>query len=427
LSKPYEWRPSGGTGTGVRLLYHFLKYKLKNMNNNTNNTNKIEKPVFEFAEEAASVVVESREPVVVGITHGDINGVGYETILKSLNNKEIIDLLVPVIYGSAKVAVFYQRRLELEDFTFHSTASAAQINKNRINIVNIYNQEIKIEPGQPSQLSGELAVMALDQAVEDIKKGLLEAIVTAPINKDVTQGSHFNFSGHTEYFANRFGVKSEDCLMFMVHDELRIGLVTNHLPVNKIAATLNKELIIRKIKIMEQSLRRDFGIVKPRIAVLSLNPHAGDNGFLGNEEKNIIEPAIAACFEKGMTVYGPYASDGFFGTGKQHHFDAILAMYHDQGLTPFKALSESEGVNFTAGLPIVRTSPAHGTAYDIAGKGEASPTSMMEALFLACDVYRNRKSYDQMYANPLKIGIAQEVIGTGREDENIDPYADVHI
>jgi 4-hydroxythreonine-4-phosphate dehydrogenase len=175
---------------------------------------------------------------------------------------------------------------------------------------------------------------------------------------------------------------------------------------------------------MEQSLRRDFGIVKPKIAVLSLNPHAGDNGFLGNEEKTMIEPAIAGCYEKGMMVYGPYAADGFFGSGKQYHFDGILAMYHDQGLTPFKALSESEGVNFTAGLPIVRTSPAHGTAYDIAGKGEASPTSMMEAMFLACDIYRSRKSYDVMYENPLKIGLSQEIMGAGKEDETIDPFAE---
>ena len=382
-----------------------------------------EKPVFEFAEETATVV-ESREPIVVGITHGDLNGIGYEVILKSLNNKEITDLLVPVIYGSAKVAVYFQRRLALEEFTFNSTTSVAQINKKRINIVNISNQEIKIEPGQPSQQSSELSIIALEQAVADIKKGLLDVIVTAPINKENAQGNRFNFTGHTEFFADNFGIKNEDCLMFMIHDGLRIGLVTNHLPVNQIATALNKELIIRKIKIMNHSLRRDFGIIKPKIAVLSLNPHAGDNGFLGNEEKNIIEPAIADCCNKGMMIYGPYAADGFFGTGKQYHFDGILSMYHDQGLTPFKALSESEGVNFTAGLPIVRTSPVHGTAYDIAGKDEASPTSMMEAMFLACDIYRNRKSYDQMYENPLEIGLSQKIMGTGKEDESIDPFAE---
>lgn len=389
------------------------------MNNNP------EKPIFEFAEELeVAPVVESRAPVVVGITHGDLNGIGYETILKSLNNKEITDLLIPVIYGSAKVAVYFQRRLALEDFTFNSITDAAQINKKRINIVNISNQEIKIDPGKPSQQSGELAIMALEQAVKDVKKGLLNAIVTAPINKDNAQGERFNFSGHTEFFANHFGVKNEDCLMFMVHEGLRIGLVTNHLPVNQIAPALSKELIIRKIKIMTQSLRRDFGVVKPKIAVLSLNPHAGDNGFLGNEEKTMIEPAIANCSEQGMMVYGPYAADGFFGSGKQYYFDGILAMYHDQGLTPFKALSEGGGVNFTAGLPVVRTSPAHGTAYDIAGKGEASPNSMMEAMFLACDIYRNRKSFDLMYENPLKIGLAQEIIGTYKDDETIDPFAE---
>jgi len=387
------------------------------------NNNNPEKPVFEFAEETAPVV-ESREPVIVGITHGDINGIGYETILKSLNNKEITELIVPVIYGSARVAVYFQRRMALEEFTFNSITNIAQINKKRINIVNISNQEIKIEPGKPSKQTGELAVIALEQAVGDVKKGLLNAIVTAPINKDNAQGDHFNFPGHTEFFANSFEIKPEDCLMFMVHDRLRVGFVTNHLPINKIVPSINKGLISRKIKIMEQSLRRDFGIVKPKIAVLSLNPHAGDNGFLGDEEKTMIEPAIADCYGQGVMVYGPYATDGFFGTGKQYHFDGILAMYHDQGMTPFKALSESEGVNFTAGLPIVRTSPAHGTAYDIAGKGEASPTSMMAALFLACDIYRNRKSYDLMYENPLKIGIAQEIIGTVKDDETIDPFAE---
>ncbi|MCL2510792.1 MAG: 4-hydroxythreonine-4-phosphate dehydrogenase PdxA [Bacteroidales bacterium] len=391
------------------------------MDNNTNNNT--EKPIFEFAEEI-STVVESRDPVIVGITHGDINGVGYETILKSLNNKEITDLIIPVIYGSARVAVYFQRRLALEDFTFNSVSNAAQINKKRVNIVNITNQEIKIESGKPSKQMGELAVIALEHAVGDIKKGLLDVIVTAPINKDNTQNEHFNFVGHTEFFADSFGVKHEDCLMFMVHDKLRIGLVTNHLPLNKIAATLNKNLITHKIKIMAQSLRRDFGIVKPKIAVLSLNPHAGDNGFLGNEEKTMIEPAIAECYEQGIMVYGPYASDGFFGTGKQYYFDGVLAMYHDQGMTPFKALSENGGVNFTAGLPIVRTSPAHGTAYDIAGKGEASPTSMTEAMFLACDIYRNRKAHDLMYENPLKIGIAQEIIGIAKDDETIDPFAE---
>ena len=390
------------------------------MNNNT------EKPNIEDLEglEEMVPVVESRDPIVVGITHGDLNGVGYEVILKSLNNKEITELLIPVIYGSAKIAVYFQRRLALEEFTFNSATSAAQINKKRINIVNITNQEIKIESGKSSQQSGELAVMALEQAVQDIKKGLLEVVVTAPINKDNTQQAQFNFPGHTEFFANHFGIKSEDCLMFMIHDKLRIGLVTNHLPVNKIAAALNKDLIIRKIRTMNQSLQRDFRVVKPKIAVLALNPHAGDNGFLGDEEKNIIEPAISHCYDKGVMVYGPFAADGFFGAGKQYCFDGILSMYHDQGLAPFKTLSDSAGVNFTAGLPIVRTSPAHGTAYDIAGKGEAAPTSMMEAMFLACDIYRNRKAYNQMYENPLKVGLAKEIIGEEKVDETIDPFAE---
>ena len=390
------------------------------MNNNTEN------PILEDLEGIEEIVpvVDSRDPIIVGITHGDLNGVGYEVILKSLNSREITELLIPVIYGSAKIAVYFQRRLALEDFTFNSVTSAAQINKKRINIVNITNQEIKIESGKSSQQSGELAVLALEQAVQDIKKGLLEVVVTAPINKDNTQQAQFNFPGHTEFFADHFGIKSEDCLMFMIHDGLRIGLVTNHLPVRKITSVLNKELIVRKIKVMNHSLQRDFRVVKPRIAVLALNPHAGDNGFLGDEENHIIEPAIRHCYDKGIMVYGPFATDGFFGSGKQHYFDGILSMYHDQGLAPFKTLSDGAGVNFTAGLPIVRTSPAHGTAYDIAGKGEASSTSMQEAMFLACDIYRNRKNYDQLYENPLKIGLAKEIIGEAKVDETIDPFAE---
>lgn len=378
---------------------------------------------FEFSDEL-TVTVESREPIVVGITHGDMNGIGYEVIMKALYNKEMLSMIIPVLYGNPKALNHFRKLLGMEDLQYNQIPHAGQLHRKRINLVNVSEQEVNIETGTSSSLAGELAVKALEQSVADLKKGTIGAVVTAPINKENIQGPNFNFSGHTEYFANRFNVKEADTLMFMIHDNLRIGLVTNHLPLSQVPTAIDKGLIVHKIRIMNKSLERDFGVRKPRIAVLSLNPHAGDNGFLGSEEKKIIEPAISECFNKGILVYGPYAADGFFGSGKAALFDGILAMYHDQGLVAFKSIAEGEGVNYTAGLPVVRTSPAHGTAYDIAGKNAASADSMTEAIFLAIDIFHNRKAYDEIYSNPLKIGLAQEMIGAPKTDESIDPFAE---
>lgn len=377
-----------------------------------------------FIEETTDLV-EVREPVAIGITHGDVNGINYEVIIKALQDKEMISLVTPIVYGSSRVMNYFQKLVRVPDFQYYIAQNATQINRKKINVVNIYDQEIKLEPGKPSEFAGTLAVRALDQAVSDLKKGTINAVVTAPINKNATQGENFNFPGHTEYFADRFETSEADTLMFMVHDDLRIGLTTNHLAVNEISGALSKDLIIRKIRVMNNSLMRDFGIVKPRIAVLSLNPHAGEEGFLGSEEKTIIAPAIEQCYNKGILAYGPYAADGFFGSGNYRRFDAVLAIYHDQGLVAFKSIAEGKGVNFTAGLPIIRTSPAHGTAYEIAGKGEASGDAMLEAIFLACEIYRNREVYKEMNQRPLKIGIAQEMTGGApKYDETIDPFAE---
>ncbi|MDR0363638.1 MAG: 4-hydroxythreonine-4-phosphate dehydrogenase PdxA [Bacteroidales bacterium] len=378
--------------------------------------------VFDFIGDTADV--EVREPVVIGITHGDINGVNYEVIIKSLYDKEILSLITPVIYGSSKVLNYFQKQLHAVDFQYFVMQNTTQLNKKKINIVNIFDQEIKLDIGKSNDFAGSLAVRALEQAVNDLKKGIIKAVVTAPINKSNVQSKDFNFSGHTEYFADRFNTPEQDTLMLMVHDNLRIGLITNHLPLNEVSKSLSKDLIVHKIHVMDDSLMRDFGIVKPRIAVLSLNPHAGENGFLGSEEQDIIEPAIKQCFDKKMLVYGPYAADGFFGSGNYRHFDAVLAMYHDQGLIAFKSIAEGEGINFTAGLPIVRTSPAHGTAYEIAGQNAASHASMQEAIFMACEISQNRDIFLQMNKNPLKLGIAQEITGYTRVDETIDPFAE---
>ncbi|MDD4847571.1 MAG: 4-hydroxythreonine-4-phosphate dehydrogenase PdxA [Bacteroidales bacterium] len=365
-----------------------------------------------------SFQIEEKRRPVIGITHGDMNGISYEIILKALREKEMIDFFVPVIYGSAKAASAFRKNLGLEELMINLIPSTAQINRKRVNMVNIFDKEIKMEVGQPIQFAGFLAAIALEQAVNDLKKKQIDAIVTAPINKQLIQSPKFDFPGHTEFFANRFDKPLSDVLMFMIFDTLRIGFVTNHLPMKTVASTINTDLIIHKAMIMNKSLQYDFGIMKPKIAILALNPHAGDHGFLGDEEQKIITPAIEKCQAKGMMVYGPYPADGFFAT-EYRHFDGILAMYHDQGMVPFKALSAGEGVNFTAGLPIVRTSPAHGTAYDIAGKGIADEQSMKKALFLARDILNQRTQYEEMYSDPLKVGIATELMGTVKEDESI--------
>lgn len=339
--------------------------------------------------------------VKVGITHGDLNGIGYEIIIKALYDQRILDLITPVVYGVSKVASYHRKVLEMNDFNFNLVKNADAANPKRSNIINCVDEEVKIDIGKSTSIAGDLAYQALEKAIQDMKDKKLDVLVTAPINKKNIQSEKFVFPGHTEYLAEKF--ESEDFLMMMVSHNIRIGVVTGHIPLGEVSSHLSKELILQKLRIMDRSLQRDFSIPKPRIALLGLNPHAGDNGLLGKEEEEIIIPAIEEAFKEGIHAFGPYAADGFFGSSSFTKFDGILAMYHDQGMIPFKALSFESGVNFTAGLPIIRTSPAHGTAYEIAGKNEASPESMRSAIYLAGDIFRNRMRFDALNKNPLPV------------------------
>ena len=335
----------------------------------------------------------------VAITQGDTNGVGYEVILKVFSDPNILELCTPIIYGSPKIASYHRKALNLEvPYTIINHAEEAR--DGRVNLLACFDDEIKIEMGQPSQEAGAAALKALDRAMTDYRSELYDVLVTAPINKATIQSPGFHFPGHTEYIETSVG-EGQKALMILMNETLRVALVTTHLPIKEIAKAITKEGIIEKATIFHKALKRDFRISSPRIAVLSLNPHAGDNGLLGSEEKDIILPAIEELADKGIQAFGPFAADGFFGSGAYDHFDGVLAMYHDQGLAPFKTIALESGVNYTAGLPIVRTSPDHGTAYDIAGKGIADENSMRQAIFTAIDVFRNRKFYDEPLQNPL--------------------------
>ena len=337
--------------------------------------------------------------IKIGITSGDLNGIGYELIIKTLSDQRLCELYTPIVYGTSRAASYHRKTLNIGDFNFNTIRKADQAGLRKPNIVNLRDEEVKIDLGQPTPESGEIAYLALEAAVEDLKRNLINVLVTAPINKHAIKMAGFEFPGHTEYLASRF--ETQDYLMLMVSKKLRIGIVTGHLPLSQVSNALNKDLILRKARVLNDSLLRDFGIRKPRIAILGLNPHAGENGMIGQEETQIIHPAIKVLNDEGMLAYGPFPADGFFGSSSYQKFDGILAMYHDQGMLPFKTLSFDSGVNFTAGLPIVRTSPAHGTAYELAGKDEASPDSFREALYLACDIFRNRMMYEEITSNPL--------------------------
>lgn len=344
--------------------------------------------------------MEENRKIRVGITHGDINGVGYEVILKAFSDSTMFDLCTPIVYGSPKVAAYHRKALELQtSFSIINTAEEAQ--EGKLNILACTEDELKVELSKPSAEAGKAALDALERALADYKEGLIDVLVTAPINKHSIQSDEFHFPGHTEYIEERVG-EGEKALMILMKDDFRVALVTGHIPVKDIASTLTKELIMEKMEIFNRSLKQDFNIGCPRIAVFSLNPHAGDNGLLGTEETEVIIPAMKEMQAKGVQCFGPYPADGFMGSGNFTHFDGILAMYHDQGLAPFKALAMDEGVNYTAGLPIVRTSPAHGTAYDIAGQGVATEDSFRQAIYTAIDVYRNRAIEKQIHARPLR-------------------------
>lgn len=342
-----------------------------------------------------------KKTLKVGITHGDINGVGYEVILKTFENEEMLQLCTPIIYGSPKVATYHKKALGCQtNFMVKNSADFAEANT--LNLVNCFGEEeCKIEIGSATAEAGALALGTLERAVDEYRKGLFDVLVTAPINKNTIQSDQFKFHGHTEYIEDRLG-DGQKSLMILMKDDLRVALVTTHVPISELSTTITKELVKEKISILHNALKRDFSISAPRIAVLSLNPHCGDGGVIGNEENDIIIPAITEANAEKLVCYGPYSADGFFGAETYKHFDAVLAMYHDQGLAPFKAIAMDGAVNYTAGLPVVRTSPGHGTAYDIAGKGCASEESFRNAVYAAIDIARNRSRYDEANVSPLK-------------------------
>lgn len=339
--------------------------------------------------------------IKVGITHGDYNGIGYEVILKMLDDERIPELCTPVIYGSAKIASLYRKQLGLQGPAPVQIRQADDANPGQYYIINVIGEDAKVETGHPSAEAGQAAFAALERAVADLREGKIDVLLTAPINKATIQSELFTFPGHTEYLETSVG-DGEKALMILFNDRLRVALATIHVPLAKVAEAVTKENLIDKIVRFNASLIKDFGIVKPRIAVLGLNPHCGDGGLMGSEEKDIILPAIEECRTRKIHAFGPYAADGFFGSGNFGKFDGVLAMYHDQGLAPFKTIAGGSGVNFTAGLPYVRTSPDHGTGFDIAGQGVASPDSMREALYAAIDIYRNRQNHNERTASPLR-------------------------
>lgn len=340
--------------------------------------------------------------IKVGITHGDINGIGYELILKVIDDPRIAEICTPVIYGSAKIASYYRRALNMPQSTLCQIASPLDARDGENNIINVVPEDTKVEPGQPTAIAGQAAFMALERAVADLRQGLIDVLVTAPINKHSIQSDTFRFPGHTEYLEASLGDGNDRALMILCCDNLRVALVTAHTPLDKVAEQITADNVLAKIKDFSRSLQRDFGLSSPRIAVLSLNPHAGENGLLGAEEAEAIIPAIEKAREHKILVFGPYASDGFFGSGNYTKFDGVLAMYHDQGLAPFKTIAMERGVNLTAGLRHVRTSPDHGTGYDIAGKGTADENSMRQAIYTAIDCFRNRVTDDEIHRNPLR-------------------------
>ena len=350
----------------------------------------------------------------IGITQGDVNGIGWEVILKSLADLRILESCTPVIYGARRAAEFWRNRVaDVDAVELNIVASAAEARANKVNFVD--TGEVVVSAGRASAEAGAAAVESLRQAVAELKQGELDAIVTAPFNKETVQGESFAFKGHTEYLASELGGEP---LMLMCSERLRVGLVTMHLPVAEVAKQLTTESIVGCIERLNRSLVRDFGLARPRIAVLALNPHAGDGGLLGDEAQRIIRPAVAEACEKGVLAFGPLAADGLFGSGAYMHYDAVLAMYHDQGLAPFKALSP-DGVNFTAGLEYVRTSPDHGVAYDIAGQDKADAQSMRNAIYEAMDIVSRRRRYDEWSANPLQHYERERGDRGGRGDRDV--------
>ncbi len=343
--------------------------------------------------------MKKAENIIVGISIGDLNGIGTEVILKTFEDNRMLELCTPVIFGNVKIMSFIKRNLNLEA-QLHGIDKIEQLVLGKINVLNVWRENVDINFGQNDETVGKYAIKSFIEATKSLKNGEVDVLVTAPINKYNIQSDDFKFPGHTDYLNQEL---EGDALMFMVQGNLRVGLMTDHVPVNEVAKHLTEKLITQKIETINKSLRQDFGITKPKIAVLGLNPHCGDGGVIGKEDDEIIQPTIAKLYKKGLLIFGPYAADGFFGSGQYDKFDAVLATYHDQGLIPFKTLSFGNGVNFTAGLNKIRTSPDHGTAYDIAGKGIADHTSFKEAVYVAIDIFHARNEYKELTNNPLKI------------------------
>jgi len=344
--------------------------------------------------------IDKETRIRIGISHGDINGISYEVIIKTLQDQRLFENYTVILYGSSKVASYYRKLMDVSEVNFNIINKAEQANPRKPNIINVIEEEVRIDMGNVTPVAGELAYKALEMVMDDLLNEQVDVLLTAPISKKNIQSDNFQFPGHTEYLADR--CKVDDSLMLMVNHDFRIGVVTGHIPLAKVSESITTDLILRKIKILNESLKQDFGILKPKIALLALNPHAGDEGLIGDEDQRIIKPAIEEAFASDILAFGPYPADGFFGSSNFREFDGILAMYHDQGMLPFKLLSFDDGVNFTAGLPVVRTSPAHGTAFDIAGKNEANPQAFRNALFQGCDIFTNRKQYKELLSNALK-------------------------
>lgn len=358
---------------------------------------------------------EQKRPVI-GISVGDLNGIGIEIIIKTFSDNRILELCTPVIFGSNRVINFYKKSIPEINLNYVSIKEISKINPKQVNIVTLWEEEIEIQPGQMTETGGKYGVQSLQAAVKALKEKTIDALVTAPLNKYTMQSSEFNFTGHTPFLKEAF--RADDVLMLMIADNMKVGLLTEHLAIMDVAKNINKEQIIKKINLLKTSLIKDFGVERPRIAVLGLNPHAGDEGLVGKEEKEIIRPAILESKKNDCVVMGPYSADAFFARGNHEKFDAILAMYHDQGLIPFKSLAIGEGTNFTAGLQAIRTSPDHGTAFDIAGKNQADESSFRAAVFSAIDIFNTRNNYQELRKNPLK-KISAHVVANA-VDEKID-------
>jgi 4-hydroxythreonine-4-phosphate dehydrogenase len=351
----------------------------------------------------------------IGISCGDLNGIGIELIIKVFSDNRILDQCTPVIFASNKVVNFYRKSVPEVNFNYQSIRELNRINNKQVNVYNCWEEEVSISPGQLTETGGTYAVKSLRAAVEALKQNHIHGLITAPIHKKNIQSEQFNFTGHTPFLKSFFNVS--DVVMMLCSGNFRVGLVTEHLPIKEVAQHITREAVLSKLNILHQSLMKDFGIEKPKIAVLGLNPHAGDEGLIGKEEEEIIKPAIKEA-KHSMIVTGPYSADAFFARRYHERFDAVLAMYHDQGLVPFKTLAVGEGVNFTAGLPAVRTSPDHGTAFDIAGKNKADGSSFLAAFFECIDIIRRRNDYDENRKNPLR-KMTSEVLANA-EDEKIE-------